>query len=68
MTLISSYSPHVGALWEVCVKFVKHNLKRVMGNSEVTFKEMNTSFYQIKAALNSRPMERLSVDPANLTA
>ena len=34
-------APHFGGLWEAAVKSVKHHLKRVIGDSTLTFEEMS---------------------------
>lgn len=64
---IPAYSPHFGGLWEAGVKLVKHHLKRVAGNTLLTYKSCYTLLVQIKAVLNSRPLTPLSTDPADLT-
>ncbi|XP_055924772.1 uncharacterized protein LOC129956842 [Argiope bruennichi] len=53
---IPPLSPHFGGLWEAGVKSVKFHLKRVLGNSNLTFEELYTLLTQIEAILNSRPL------------
>ncbi|XP_076549055.1 uncharacterized protein LOC143306155 [Osmia lignaria lignaria] len=65
---IPPYAPHFGGLWEAGVKSVKHHLRRVIGNSKLTFEEMSTLLCQIEACLNSRPLYALSEDPSDLSA
>ncbi|XP_055928180.1 uncharacterized protein LOC129959385 [Argiope bruennichi] len=57
---IPPLSPHFGGLWEAGVKSVKFHLKRVLGNSNLTFEELYTLLTQIETILNSRPL--VSVD------
>ena len=62
---IPPYSPHWGGLWEAGVKSVKYHLKRVLGESYLTYEEMNTTLVQIEGCLNSRPLCPLTEDPTN---
>lgn len=48
------------------MKSAKYHLKRVMGNSLLTFKELFTLLTQIDAILNSRHLTPLSADSLNL--
>lgn len=59
-------APHFGGLWESTVKSVKFHLKRVLGNSVLTFEELSTVLAEIEACLNSRPLCQLSADPQDL--
>lgn len=65
---IPSRSPHFGGIWESVIKSTKFHLKRVLGNSALTFEELYTVITQIEAILNSRPLVPLSSDPSDLTA
>ncbi|KAJ8717531.1 hypothetical protein PYW08_005930 [Mythimna loreyi] len=56
-------SPNLVGLWEAGVKSTKHHLKRVIGNSTLTFEEMTTLLCQIEACLNSRPIAQISSSP-----
>ena len=48
--------PHFGGIWEAGVKSVKYHLKRVIGDSNLTYEEMATWLCQIEAGWNSRPL------------
>ncbi|XP_031349442.1 uncharacterized protein LOC116175453 [Photinus pyralis] len=61
-------APHHGGLWEASIKLIKHNLKRVVGNANLTFEEMYTVLTGIEACINSRPITPISNDPHDLTA
>jgi len=49
-------APNFGGLWEAGIKSTKFHLKRVMGNSTLTYEELSTVLAQIEACLNSRPL------------
>ncbi|KAL6416764.1 hypothetical protein ACFW04_014841 [Cataglyphis niger] len=61
-------APHFGSLWEAAVKSLKHHLRRVLGESTLTYEEMSTFLTQIESCMNSRPLQALSDDPDDLTA
>ncbi|XP_039303484.1 uncharacterized protein LOC120357383 [Solenopsis invicta] len=61
-------APHFGGIWEAAVKSLKHHLRRVLGDSTLTFEEMSTLLAQVEACLNSRPLQALSDDPEDLAA
>ncbi|XP_049886991.1 uncharacterized protein LOC126381569 [Pectinophora gossypiella] len=61
-----TYAPHFGGIWEAGVKSAKYHIKRVMGNSHLTFEEITTLFAQVEAILNSRPLCPLSTSPDDL--
>lgn len=60
---IPPHSPNFGGLWEAGVRSTKFHLKRVIGESTLTFEEMSTLLTQVEACLNSRPMTVDSSDP-----
>ncbi|XP_076301924.1 uncharacterized protein LOC143220066 [Lasioglossum baleicum] len=61
-------APHFGGIWEAAVKSVKYHLRRVIGETLLTFEEMSTLLTQIEACLNSRPITPLTDEPTDLTA
>ncbi|XP_063372656.1 uncharacterized protein LOC134660793 [Cydia amplana] len=61
-----TYAPHFGGIWEAGVKSAKHHIKRVIGNSHLTFEEIGTLFAQVEAILNSRPLCPMSTSPDDL--
>ena len=61
-------SPNFGGLWEAAVKSMKHHLRRVMGNSILTYEEMTTILCQIEQVLNNRPLMALTNNPDNIFA
>lgn len=61
-----TYAPHFGGIWESGIKSAKYHIKRVMGNSHLTFEEISTLFSQVEAILNSRPLYPLSSSPDDL--
>lgn len=63
---IPPYSPHFGGLWEAGVRSTKHHLKRVIGDTLLTFEGLYTLLVQVESVLNSRPLSPLSSDPDDL--
>ncbi|XP_075155635.1 uncharacterized protein LOC142228991 [Haematobia irritans] len=55
-TFIPPFAPHWGGMWESAVRSVKLHLKRVIGNTELTFEQMHTLLAQVEAVVNSRPL------------
>lgn len=56
-------SPHFGGLFEAGIKSVKYHLKRVIGETVLTYEEFATVLTRIEAILNSRPLCSMSSDP-----
>ncbi|XP_055714822.1 uncharacterized protein LOC129808940 [Phlebotomus papatasi] len=56
-------APHHGGLWEAAVKSCKFHLKRILGQTPLTFEEMQTTLSEIEAVLNSRPLVPISTHP-----
>ncbi|XP_058987780.1 uncharacterized protein LOC131806914 isoform X1 [Musca domestica] len=52
-------APHVGGIWEAAVKSMKYHLKRIIGDTKLTYEELSTVLSQIEAVLNSRPLHEL---------
>ncbi|XP_071580243.1 uncharacterized protein [Temnothorax nylanderi] len=61
-------APHFGGKWEAAVKSTKFHLTRVIGDTLLTYKELNTVVIQIEAVLNFRPLCPLSDDPSDYAA
>lgn len=66
--MIPAGSPHQGGLWEAGVKSVKFHLRRVVGETILTYEELCTVMAQIESCLNSRPLCPLSDDPSDMGA
>jgi hypothetical protein len=62
---IPPHSPHFGGLWESAVKAMKYHLRRVIGETILTYEELTAFLTQIEACLNSRPLCDLSDDPSD---
>lgn len=56
-------SPHFGGIWEAGVKSTKTVLRRVVGETVLTYEEMSTLLTKVEAILNSRPLCPLSSSP-----
>lgn len=59
-------APHMGGKWEAVVKLLKFHLNRTIGETLLTFEELNTWLTQVEAVLNSRPLQALTDDPEDL--
>ncbi|XP_047041318.1 uncharacterized protein LOC124645549 [Helicoverpa zea] len=60
---IPPHAPNFGGLWESGIKSTKYHLKRVIGDSTLTYEEMFTLLAQIEACLNSRPLSQPHQNP-----
>ena len=63
---IPPVSPNFGGLWEAGVKSVKSHLKKILGETSLTYEELSTTLISIEACLNSRPLYALTDDPDDL--
>ncbi|XP_046402966.1 uncharacterized protein LOC124168742 [Ischnura elegans] len=61
-------APHFDGIWEAAVKSTKHHLRRVIGETKLTFEELSTLLCQVEACLNSRTLVPLSDDPNEIQA
>ncbi|KMQ90717.1 hypothetical protein RF55_9495 [Lasius niger] len=61
-------APHFGGLWEAAVKSAKHHLRRVIGESTLTYEEMSTLLAHVEACLNSRPLQAFTDDSDDISA
>ena len=65
---IPAASPSFGGIWEAGIKSAKVHIKRVIGESHLTFEQFATVLTQIEAILNSRPLCPLTQDPDDIAA
>ncbi|XP_033229076.1 uncharacterized protein LOC117180695 [Belonocnema kinseyi] len=63
---IPPLSLHFGGLWEAVVKSFKYHLLRTVGNSVLTYEQLETYVVEIEAIFNSRPISPMSSDPNDL--
>ncbi|XP_033232068.1 uncharacterized protein LOC117183033 [Belonocnema kinseyi] len=61
-------TPHFGGIWEAVVRSTKFDLRRVIGDSTLTFKEMTTLLTQIETFLNFWPRRAQSDDATDISA
>ncbi|KAK2577592.1 hypothetical protein KPH14_000909 [Odynerus spinipes] len=64
---IPPHSPHFRGLWEAAVKSAKYHLKRVIGETRLTYEELYTILVQVESCMNSRPLCPISSGPMDLT-
>ncbi|XP_072392223.1 uncharacterized protein [Diabrotica undecimpunctata] len=59
-------SPHFGGIWEAAVKSFKNHLIRTVGDTLLTYEQLETYLIKIEAILNSRPSSPMSSNPNEL--
>ncbi|KAF8768276.1 hypothetical protein HNY73_021115 [Argiope bruennichi] len=57
-------SPWWGGFWERQIRTIKTCLKKIIGKSSLSFKELETIFLEIEAIVNSRPITYLYNEPS----
>ncbi|XP_025192641.1 uncharacterized protein LOC112592702 [Melanaphis sacchari] len=60
-------APHFGGLWEASVQSAKRHLYRVSKGILLTYDETTTLLCKVEAALNSRPLTPMSLEPSDLS-
>ncbi|XP_014212380.1 uncharacterized protein LOC106642191 [Copidosoma floridanum] len=60
MLASSSFASNISEKLEAAVRSAKHHLKRVIGETRLTFEELSTLCTKIEACLNARPLCALS--------
>ena len=53
---IPEQAPHFRGLWEAAVKPMKLHLRKIVGESKLTFEVHSTALTQVEACLNSQPL------------
>lgn len=61
-------APHFGGKWEAAVKSTKFHLRRMIGDTVLTYEELSTLLIQVEAVLNSHPLTPLSDDLDDVNA
>lgn len=63
-----AYAPNFNGYVEAGIKSAKFHIKRILGNTHLTYEELATLFSQVEAILNSRPISPLSSSPNDYAA
>lgn len=61
-------APHFNGLAESAIRSVKHHIRRIIGESTLTYEELSTFLIQVECILNSRPLYPLSSDATDFAA
>lgn len=61
-------SPHFNGLAESAIRSIKHHIRRVLGETTLTYEELTTMLTKIEACLNSRPLCPVNNDPESFDA
>lgn len=60
-------APHFNGLAESAIRSVKHHIRRVIGESTLTFEKLTAFLVQVESCLNSRPLYSISSDPTDFS-
>lgn len=60
-------APHFNGLAEAAIRSVKHHVRRIIGESTLTYEELSTFLVQVECCLNSRPLYPMSSDPSDFS-
>jgi len=66
LCFIPPSSPHPGGFWEAAVKIAKHHFYRAVGTAALDFEELRILVCHISEVVNSRPLDAISDNPADL--
>lgn len=58
-------APHFNGLAESAIRSVKYHIRRIIGETTLTYEELSTFMVQVECCLNSRPLYPLSSDPTD---
>ncbi|XP_036317530.1 uncharacterized protein LOC118732509, partial [Rhagoletis pomonella] len=59
-------APHMGGYWETGIKRIKYHLKRVLGETLLSYEEFSTLLTEVEACVNSRPLCESSTTAGDL--
>ncbi|XP_036347115.1 uncharacterized protein LOC118756459, partial [Rhagoletis pomonella] len=61
-------APHMGGYWETGIKRIKYHLKRVLGDTFLSYEDFSTLLTEVEACVNSRPLCEISTNASDLEA